>query len=299
MPMFCVACGSALGGQSEFCGKCGLRAGQAPPTASVAEPSAVLPVATKSSSGTALKIVLVVAGVLFVFGAIAAGAIYYTAHRYIKFAEDVTGVKASDVVNTVREAAKQHPSDGLSGRKLDGCALLSKDEAAAILGLDVERVDGKPNDQESGEHCDYFVKPGSIEENAEKVKQAAAAIPNDSKGDANQLPPESIDMIKAMHRGVIEGARNGEAHYFGFSVERENGKIACAALKIATRLGGGDINTGASSEPLGVGDEAVMGMGESRLCVVQGSTAVTLDLSQVTGGRAKGIALAKTILSRL
>jgi hypothetical protein len=256
------------------------------------------PPPTKSSGGTALKIVLVVAGVLFVFGAIAAGGIYYTAHRYVKFAEDVTGVKASDVVNTVREAAK-HPSDASSGRKRDGCALLSKDEAAAILGLEVERVDGKPSDQESGEHCDYFVKPGSIEENAEKVKQAAAAIPNDSKSDAGQLPPESIDMIKAMHRGIIEGARNGEAHYFGFSVERENGKIACTALKIATRLGGGDITTSASAEPLGVGDQAVMGMGESRLCVVRGAAAVTLDLSQVTGGRAKGIALAKTILSRL
>jgi hypothetical protein len=42
-----------------------------------------------------------------------------------------------------------------------------------------------------------------------------------------------------------------------------------------------------------------LGIGESRLCVVKGNVAITLDLTQVTGGRAKGIAIAKVIVPRL
>jgi hypothetical protein len=297
MPMFCVGCGSPLHGQSEFCGKCGLRAGQSPPP-SPAVSAPALPAAAKSGGGTILKVVLIGIGVLFVFGAIAVGGMYYTARRYVKFAEDATGISAGDVAKTIRDAA-HHPSEGSPRRKRDGCALLSKDEASAILGIEVERIDGTPNDHESGEHCFYFVKPGSIEENAEKVKRAVAEIPNDPKGDPNQLPPESIDMIKAANRGLMEGVSNGEAPYFAFTVERENGKLACAAFKIANRLGGGDIATGGSPQQLDVGDQAIMGMADSRLCVVQGQSAVTLDLSQVTGARPKGIVLAKAILPRL
>jgi hypothetical protein len=297
MAMFCVGCGSALDGQSSFCGKCGLRAGQlAPQNVSIAQ---VLPAAAvKSGGGGFLKIVFIAVGVLFIFGAIAVAGMYYTARRYVRVAENITGINAGDVVSTIRDAAK-HPSDGSSGSKRDGCALLSKEEASAILGLEVERIDGKPNDHESAEHCDYFVKPGSVEENAEKLKRAAAAIPNDPTSGTNGLPQESIDMLKALNRGAIEGARNGEAPYFAFTVERENGKISCAAFKIANKLGGGDIATNGSSESLGVGDYSIMGMADSRLCVVQGHNAVTLDLTQVTGARPKGIELAKMILPRL
>lgn len=110
------------------------------------------------------------------------------------------------------------------------------------------------------------------------MKRAAAVIPNDPNGGTSQLPQESIDMLKALNRAVIEGARNGEAPYFAFTVERENGKIACTAFKIADRLGGGDIATGGFPESLCVGDSAIMGMADSRLCVVQGRFAVTLDL---------------------
>lgn len=288
MANFCVGCGAPLAEQSEFCGKCGLRA-QAPAPA---------PVVVGKTSGGLLKFVLIGIGVLFIFGVVAVAGMYYTARHYVKVAEEITGIKAGDVVGTIRDAAN-HPSDGSSVSKRDGCALLSKEEASAILGLEVERIDGKPNEQERAEHCDYFVKPGSVEENEEKLKRAAAAIPKDPNTPANQLPQESIDMIKALNRGVIEGARNGEAPYFAFTVERENGKIVCTAFKIANKLGGGDIATNGWSESLGVGDYSIMGMADSRLCVVQGHNAVTLDLTQVTGARPKGIELAKMILPRL
>jgi len=255
--------------------------------------------APPAAKGSALKWVLIVVGVLFFMGALSVAGMYFAARRYVTLAENVTGVKAGDVVSSIRDAAAR--SKGAAHEtKRDGCLLLSKEEASAILELEVERVDGKPNDQEGGEHCDFFVKPETIEQNIAKLKAATEAVRNDPNSEAkpNELPPGAADMIKTMHRGVIEGARNGEAPYFRFTVERENGKIACTALQLADKLGGGDL-AGGVHEPLDVGDRATMGMGESTLCVVKGAAAVTLDLAQVTGARAKGVALAKLMIERL
>jgi hypothetical protein len=247
-----------------------------------------------------LKIGLIVAGVLFVFGALSLGGMYYAAHRYVQIAEKVTGLKAGDVAHSIREAAARS-AHGAPEAKRDGCLLLSREEASAILGIDVERMDGKPNDHESAEHCDYFVKPGSIEQNAERLKQSADEVRNDpgTPSRPGQLPSGAMDMVKNMARGAAEAAGNGEAPYFAFTVERENGKIAFTAFGMADRLGIGDLSGTTGGPALGAGDQAAMGMAESRLCVVKGNSAVTLDLSQVTSGRAKGIALANLIVPRL
>lgn len=303
MPSFCVSCGSPLGGQSGFCGNCGARAGQAPSgqPAAVATPAATRSAGNAGGGGSALKIVLIVVGVMFVFGALSIVGMYYTAHRYVKMAEDVTGLKAGDVVNSLRDAAN-HTAPGARAEKRDGCLLLSKEEASAILGIEVERIDGKPNERESGEHCDFFVKPESVEQNLEKLRKSADAIKNDpnSPPQANKLPPGAADMIKTLSRGAVEAARNGEAPYFGFTVERENGKIAFNAFQMAGQLSGvAAVSDAEASVPLDVGDRAAMGIGDSRLCVVKGNSALTIDLSQVTDGRTKGIALAKKILPRL
>ncbi len=253
-----------------------------------------------------LKVALIVVGVLFLLGALSLGAMYYTAHRYLKMAEDITGIKAGDALHSLRDAAARegHGSREVTSSKAkrDGCLLLSQAEASAILGIEVIRVDGKPTEQQSGEHCDFFVKPGSVEQNVDRVKQSADAVKDDSgaASKADELPPGSMDMIKNVARAELEAARNGDAPYFGFAVERENGSIVCGALSVASRLSGvGEITEKADSGALNVGDKAVMGMGESQMCVVKGGSAVTLDLTQVTSGRTKGIAIAKTIVSRL
>jgi hypothetical protein len=258
------------------------------------------PPANVAVAGSGLKIVLIAVAALFVLGVISVAGMYYAAHRFIKVAEDLTGVKADDVVRSVRESADRGNRPGQT-RKRDGCVLLSKAEASEILGLEVVRVDGALNEHTSEEHCDFFVKPGSIAENEEKLNQSVDAVRSAPATDGEKLPPGAVDMIKNMARGTVEAARNGEAPYFGYTVERENGKLAFTAFGIADRLGYGDLSTasGKGAEPLGVGDQAKLGIGESRLCVVKGNVAITLDLTQVTGGRAKGIAIAKVIVPRL
>ena len=288
MAGFCGSCGAPLNEQSGFCGGCGARVGQQAAASPVAK--------SPGGGGSALKVVLIVVGVLFVLGAVSLGGMYYVAHRYVTMAEDLTGVKAGDVVHSIREAAN-HSSHDARTEKRDGCLLLTKDEASAILGIEVIKVDGKPDERQSGEHCSFFVKPGSVELNAGRVQQSIDAIHGESVS-SDSVPSSVFDAAKNMARAAVEAERNGEAPYFGFAVERENGKIACSALGIANQLSGvSQVTTPA--EPLGVGDRATMGIGESQMCVAKGDVAITLDFTQVTGARSKGIALAKTILPRL
>ena len=289
MASFCSSCGKPIGGPSGFCGNCGASAGQAPQA--LAPPAAV-------TRGSAVKWVLLGLGVLFVLGVVSAVGMYFTARRYVTVAESVTGVKAGDVVSSIREAAAR--SEKAPEGHRDGCLLLSKEEASAILEIPVERVDSKPNNQESGEHCDFFVKAESIEQNLANFKAAAEAAKGDPATGTkpNQLSPAAMDMLKTMNRGIADGAGNGEMPYLRITVERENGRVAFNAFQIADRLGSGDL-IGGTPESLGVGDRAAMGIGDSRLCVLKGNFAVTLDLTQVTGARLKGVALAKIIVSRL
>lgn len=292
MPAFCGNCGAPLDGLAAFCGGCGARAGQAPASPSPMNP--VAPMGPPAASGSsALKVVLIIVGVVIVLGVIAIAGIYYTAHRYVTMAEEATGIKASDVVRGVRDAAKA----GGGGREhgsnnRDGCLLLTKDEASSILGIQVERISGKSEDGRSGEHCSFFVKPGVA---AEHEKSPAALA-----SEADKSMQGMMDEIKLHARAAVEAERHGEAPYFTFTVERENGKIACAGIGLANGLSGVEAITGGkSAEPLGVGDQAVMGIGESMMCVSKGSSAITLELSQIAGARAIGIAIAQTILPRL
>src|ERR1039458_5544939 len=187
MAGFCGSCGAPLSQQSGFCGGCGARAAQQPAAAPVAK--------SPGGGGSALKVVLIVVGVLFVLGAVSLGGMYYMAHRYVTMAEDLTGIKAGDMVHSIREAAN-HSSHDARTEKRDGCLLLTKDEASAILGIEVIRADGKPDGQQSGEHCSFFVKPGSAEDNAERVKTSTDSIRDQSASNGDSVPPAIFDISK-------------------------------------------------------------------------------------------------------
>src|SRR4051812_38022409 len=107
MASFCVSCGAALGAQSGFCRGCGARAGNGSPgqPATAGVPQNAMPPAAKSG---AMRIVLIVVGVMFVLGVLSVAGMYYTAHRYIKMAEAATGVNAGDVLGSIRNAASHN-----------------------------------------------------------------------------------------------------------------------------------------------------------------------------------------------
>ena len=284
MPVFCGNCGAPMGEPPGFCGRCGARMGQAP----AAPASVTPPLAAAAGGGSALKIVLIVVGVLFAMGAVSVGGMYYAAHRYLKVAEEATGIKAGDVARTIREAAKRGAGGGRA-EVLDGCRLLSNAEASAILGIEVVRSDGKPDADQSGEHCSFFVKLGSVAEHEKSPIR-----------EGDKTLQDRLDDVKLHSRIMIEGDPHGQAPYFTYTVEREEGKTACAALGVANRLSGVEaIGGGGEKEPLGLGDQAVMGIGESLMCVAKGDSSITLELNQIAGARVIGIAVARTILPRL
>jgi hypothetical protein len=248
-----------------------------------------------------MKIVLIVVGVMLVFGVLSVAGMYYAAHRYIRMAENITGIKAGDVVDSIHDAANRS-TRGAKEPKRDGCALLSREEASAILGIEVERVDGKPDEQESGEHCNFFVKPQTVAKNLQEFKQSTEALKNapNSPVQPNQLTAGVEDIVKTYTRGLSEGMGDGKTPYFGFTVERENGKLTYTAFQMARRLSGVEALSGKEAQsPLDVGDQAIMGIGDAQMCVVKGHSSITLNLTQVTGGRAKGVSLARKILDRL
>ena len=291
MPAFCGNCGAPVADPSGFCGSCGARAGQAP-----AAPAAAAAVAAPSSGGSVLKVVLIVVGVLFVLGILSIGGIYYAAHRFVAMAEKATGTTTGEVARTIREAASREKRPEHDAHP-DGCRLLSKEEASALLGIEVERVDGKPNSSRSGEYCSFFVKPGAIAEHEKSHPPA-------SSPSAGQPMQELLDGVKLRARTMVEATSHGDEPYFTYTVEREDGKITCASLGVANGLSGvgPDVSAGLggkAADPLQVGDQAVMGIGESMMCVVKGNSAVTLELNQIAGARGIGIAIAQKILPRL
>src|ERR1019366_90776 len=138
-------------------------------------------------------------------------------------AEDLTGVKAGDVVHSIREAAN-HSSHDARTEKRDGCLLLTRDEASAILGIEVIKVDGKPDERQSGEHCSFFVKPGSPELYSGRAPEAIGAIHAEAAARSDAVPSSVFDAAKNMARPAVEAERNGEAPPFGIAGERKSGK---------------------------------------------------------------------------
>jgi hypothetical protein len=80
MASFCAKCGSALTANEQFCTSCGAAA--ATGGAAPAQPSAAQPVAAPASSGSsAVKIILIIVGVIVGLGILGLGAISYVGYR--------------------------------------------------------------------------------------------------------------------------------------------------------------------------------------------------------------------------
>jgi hypothetical protein len=299
MPGFCRNCGTPLTPPSAFCVKCGAQTAAAPPAAvSAAVPA---PVVTTSSGVSLIKVGVVVLSVLLLLGVMSAAGLYYAAHRLVKNVESVTGEgSVGNAMRTVASAAAsashEHGRKEKVKEKLDGCLLMMKDEPTEILGVEIIKTNSQPTANHDGEHCDYFAKPRSVEEDAEKTKESFKALQGTKDG-----PPSDkaiADMVKNYSRTMIN-AEGGEP-YFTFTVDRDAGPAGLAGFEmgnaLASAASGGKSSSG---ELAGLGDDASLGIGESMLCVRKGDVVIILELSQITDGKAKGIAMAKKILSRL
>jgi len=291
MPGFCRNCGTPLAPPSAFCVKCGAQ------TSAVVPAAVPAPVVTNKSGVSLVKVGVVVLSVLVLLGVMSAAGLYYAAHRLVKNVELVTGEgSVGNAVRSVANAAGSASREHGRKEKLDGCLLMMKEEAAEILGVEIIKTNSQPTANHDGEHCDYFAKPRTVEDDAEKTKESLNALKATNDGPPNDKA--IADMVKNYSRTMINA--EGGQPYFTFTVDRDAGAAAFAGFKMGNALASAATAGKTSSDDLaGLGDDASLGIGESMLCVRKGDAVIILELTQITDGKAKGIAMAKKILSRL
>ncbi len=192
MSKFCGACGAPLHEGAGFCGSCGVSTQQAAstspqavfrpvlrpdtpaaapqaeyqPVTSPAAPPAVPPVAASpaavaKSSSPWLKIVIVVAIVIFAVGALAVGGVIYVAHKVSQKAQEykreVLGESPTPATGAAPGAGGVQPTAATGEEESpavtgDECHLLSKEDVSAAIGVAI--LETMPTDG----GCSYLAK---------------------------------------------------------------------------------------------------------------------------------------------
>lgn len=133
MPVFCSGCGTSIADGAKFCPACGKAAGA--PAASTVAPAAPVftaPTPAPSGGGGALKIVLIVLGIIAMLGVLMIGSCVYIGYRVKKAAGNFES-------NSKPYMGKKEP-----------CSFVSVSEAADALGVPVQ--DAVPRGNMG---CDY------------------------------------------------------------------------------------------------------------------------------------------------
>ncbi len=305
--MFCQSCGAQMAGT--FCNSCGARASQAPPPPPspppqyaatppqyAQQPSYVQPLAPAAKSGSGLKILFVVLGIVFLMGALAIGGVMFAWHKAKQTIASSTGVDLNSFSEQRRGPA----------RRLDACALLTKEDLSQILNLPIDRVEGTGLSTHST--CKYY-SAAAQQRGSDEAAAAVKKIQDSAKsGDSNPSTDEQIKTLGNMIRGMA-GAAAGASDGAILSIETEsdNAKAAMAGFKLG--MGVATIGMGQNPDPAakaalrqdvaGVGDEAMFGPLLSIFMFRQGDVSVQLDGRTLPGGRDAQIAIAKSIASKL
>ncbi len=306
--MFCQSCGAQVTGA--FCTKCGARVDQAPPLASAVPPayappppppqmqyappqySQPLPPAAKTGAG--IKILFVVLAILGVMGLLAAGGVWYAWHK-VKQVAMSKGVDLNGLTET-----HHGPT-----RRVDACALLTKEDLSQILSLNVERSEGTGKSSHST--CRYY-SSGAQQRAQNEALAARKKLAEESTG-GNTDEAAKAREVGNMIRGIT-GAVGGTGDDPMLTIEVESGsaKASMTAFKLAMGLTGAAVKSqggsgGApnlvSEDVKGVGDEAMFGPLLSLSMFRQGDVSVQIDGRMLPGGREAQIAIAKRIFSRL
>lgn len=289
MAGFCGNCGFPLGANSGFCPHCGARqsglAGAPVPAVQLQQPAAA-PVAAKSSSG--LKILMILLAGFLVTAILAAGALFYAAHR----------VKQAVVEKAASYGVDLHsdPSPSPSARNVrhvSACDLLSKEEAGQLLGEPVERAEGQ-----SGS-CLYYGPPGLSEklarEGAADTFQRAQA-PGSSVGGA-----EVADTMTKLLGSVAAAQQpgGGDVPLLILAVDWSDGKAQMTAMSILNAgVSRAEAFKGGAADIPNLGDRAIR-LANLGLNVLKGDAFIRIVPGPVPDANVKAIALARAILPKI
>jgi hypothetical protein len=239
MANFCTQCGSPLTGP--FCVKCGAGARQ---SATSAPPQPVLqPTTVPSTQGTVpamastprpsvdtpspgvnkkmsplVKLGIAAIVIIFVGGALAAGGVYYIAHRVsqkIHQAADGLIGSGSDSNSGNSDSAHSGSAGSTRGSMGDVCRLLSKEDVSRAIGVEI--VHTQPADN----GCSYIAKGTQADMTAKHVTAMMAARGADKK--TQQIIQNfagGMGQMFASEKPASEQDTSGEVPVFSFSVDQ-------------------------------------------------------------------------------
>ena len=298
MARFCTSCRFPLGANGTFCPQCGSRQDLAATPAPAPQP-APGPALSPASGGSGLKILMVVMVCLGVAGLAVIGGVYYAYHRVkeavVEKAKE-NGVDLNTIVPPKTSTVTRHKTH-------KACDLLSKEEAAQLLGEPVDRA------VYQDKAC-MFMGPEGLsaklaETQAHNTFQSAQA-PN-AKPNVTDIT-NAVDQLGssiAASSGMQGVGVNGEMPLLMLSVD-DDGKGAMAGLNATSALFSGIYHAAApdqkdarfGSQIKGLGDQAVR-LPKLGLNVLQGNTVIGLIPGPIPDPDTKTVAIARLILGRL
>jgi hypothetical protein len=250
------------------------------------------------AAGSGLKILMVVLVCLGVAGAAVIGGVWYVAHRVKEAVVEnakANGVDLHSIIPPATATANRHKTH-------KACDLLSKEEAARVLGQPIERTEY----QEEG--CDYYGPPGVYEKLAQT--QAAAAIkraqaPGSQTGGMDVANGVGA-LIDSLGAAAGQNGSGGEMPLLMLVVSDENARSVMAAQNATNALFSGIFKaaepdakgTQFGAQIKGLGDQAVR-VPKLGLNVLQGDTIVRIITGPVPDADAKSIDIARLVLKRL
>jgi len=255
MANFCVICGAPLSGR--FCVKCGAdmsNVGTPPrpqspsPVAQTLQPAAVPvsigPAPAKQGMSTLAKLGIAAVAIIFVGGALAAGGVYYVAHRVSqKFHQVSDGILGSS--SDLSSSSDSSGSASKAASMRDVCRLLSKEDVGHAVGLEIART--QPGD----DSCSYIAK-GDKADMLAKHASAMTAARGADKQTQQTIQKVAGGMFKMFQseQPASEQDHSGEVPVFSFSVDQN-------AAEEQMRLNAQVLGVMGDQESLpGIGDQA-------------------------------------------
>lgn len=300
MASFCTSCGAPVTGP--FCTGCGKAVHEGIATGQNAVSPA--PPAVAKSSGSGVKILFIVLGILLALGAVGVGSVVYLGYRaQQKIAElkkqyGIESEGATDGANGAASSTRVFPpSQG------NGCKLLEGQEAAGILGVAVDRVESDPNGSNGSLSCRYWV---SAAERQRLMKQEiASGLAGMGKSDAkdSQLDVEKLIGGAAGALAEANGDVKNSDYAFSLQVWQKNGKDQWEKMELAQTKTkdamGADVAAVAMQSVEGIGDRAIELAAGHSIMVLKGDAFFLLGFQQFVPGREKTAALARVVAGRI
>ena len=305
MPGFCANCGAPLAGP--FCAACGYRA-QTPPTAqpSPAQPVAATPqsapaqyspaaapqpalqsaAAPPSAPPSSNKPLLIIGGIVLVFGLAAYGAIFYGIHW---FKGKVTGATGGPI-------ASSRSIEVSSGH---ACDLLSTADLQQVLGVTVERSSEIMEGNNPG--CAYFTNPAAFAdlqkmalEQAKRDSEKASqdpAVTKDAKTDNPLALLSHTEEMEGMVKGLGMSQPDPDGKVFSFIIERNFRRGTWSTLRATMSVVPG------FKQVEGVGDDAMIGSFGHAFYILKGDSMVRLDTMYVPEARVRAAEIGRKVVS--